>query len=66
MPEAAHLGTLKAEDRALVHMFYFENRSVKDIAAILDARPDALKMRLSRARRRLKLVLMEFEDEHTT
>ena len=36
------IGTVKKEDWVLVHMFYFESRSLKDIAMILDATPDAL------------------------
>ena len=55
--------TLKTEDRVLVHMFYFENRRLREIATIMDTTPDALKMRLSRARKRLRQVLKEFDDE---
>ena len=57
------IGTLKTEDRALVHMFYFEDLGLREIATVLEVSPDALKMRLSRARKRLRLVLEEFDDE---
>ncbi|MGD9854808.1 MAG: RNA polymerase sigma factor [Planctomycetaceae bacterium] len=57
------LAVLKAEDRALVHMYYFENMRLREIAPILDASQDALKMRLSRARQKLKDLLEDFDNE---
>lgn len=62
---ARAIDTLKTEDRALVHLFYFENHGLRDIAPILGASPDALKMRLARARKRLRQVLKDFDDEQT-
>jgi RNA polymerase sigma-70 factor (ECF subfamily) len=41
-------------DRALVHLFYFEGRGLPEIESILGVSRDALKMRLSRARARLR------------
>lgn len=60
------IGTLKAVDRVLVHMFYFEDRGLREIAPVLGATPDALKMRLARARRQLRQVLKEFDDEEAS
>ena len=50
----AALQALSPEDRALVHLFYFENQSLTEIASILDAGRDALKMRLMRVREKLR------------
>jgi DNA-directed RNA polymerase specialized sigma24 family protein len=57
------IALLKAEDRVLVHMFYYENRGLREIAPVLNATHDALKMRLSRARKRLRQILKDFKDE---
>ena len=51
------LRTLTPDDRALVHLHYFEGQSLAEIGAVLGATRDALKMRLSRARARLKEAL---------
>jgi RNA polymerase sigma-70 factor (ECF subfamily) len=53
----AALATLTPGDRALVHLHYFEGRSLADIGTVLGATRDALKMRLSRIRGRLREVL---------
>ena len=52
---------LKDEDRLLVQLYYFEQRSLAEIATILETTRDALKMRLARARKRMRLVLEEDE-----
>lgn len=57
---------LKEDDRVLVHLYYFEQRSLGEIAGILDASSDALKMRLARARQRLRRVLEDTGDESGT
>lgn len=57
------LRVLKDEDRALVHMYYFENMRLREIAPILDASQDALKMRLARARQKLKEHLEGLEND---
>jgi RNA polymerase sigma-70 factor (ECF subfamily) len=51
------LDLLSAEDRALIHMHYFEEQSLAEIAAILGASRDALKVRLSRLRQKLRGLL---------
>ena len=57
------IGSLKEDDRLLVHLYYFEERHLAEIATILDATRDALKMRLARARQRLRQVLEEVDDD---
>jgi RNA polymerase sigma-70 factor (ECF subfamily) len=46
--------SLSPADRALVYLYYFEDQPLKEIASILEVNHDALKMRLSRTRQRLK------------
>ncbi len=57
----AAIDSLKQDDRALVHLYYFEGRAISEIAVILEASRDALKMRLLRIRQRLA-KLLELED----
>ena len=47
------IDALKEEDRALIHLHYFEQCSLAEIAVILDTSRDALKMKISRIRKRL-------------
>jgi DNA-directed RNA polymerase specialized sigma24 family protein len=58
---ASAIATLKEEDRALVHLYYFEGRAIAEIAVVLEASRDALKMRLLRIRQRLA-KLLELEN----
>lgn len=51
------LAQLEPADRALVHLYYFEDQSLPEIEAILGVSRDALKTRLARARQRLKGIL---------
>ena len=55
--------TLKEDDRLLVHLYYFEDRSLAEIAPVFNTSRDALKMRLSRARKKLRKELGDFENE---
>jgi len=50
----AALMQLSPPDRALVHLYYYENRGLSEIATILGVDRGALKMRLSRARKQVK------------
>jgi RNA polymerase sigma-70 factor (ECF subfamily) len=45
---------LAPADRALLHLYYYENRHLAEIEEILGVNRDALKMRLLRARKRLR------------
>lgn len=59
------LQTLSAEERALVHWHYFESLSLADIAGILGVSREAVKMRLSRVRDKLRPMLKDtFEAIH--
>jgi RNA polymerase sigma-70 factor (ECF subfamily) len=51
------LAELTETDRALVHLYYFEQRDLAEIAHILGSSADALKTRLARARKRLRVIL---------
>lgn len=51
------LGKLSAEQRAVVHLFYYEGYSTRDIAKLLGIRQSCVTTRLQRARQRLKLEL---------
>jgi RNA polymerase sigma factor (sigma-70 family) len=56
---AEAIGELPDETREVVTLFYSEGRSVKQVADLLGMREDAVKQRLSRARVRLREVMME-------
>lgn len=49
--------------RSVIHLFYYEELSVKEIAALLHLSQGAVKTRLSRGRERLKEALKEDYDE---
>ena len=51
------IGKLPVEDRVLIHMHYYEQQSLAEIALVLGVSRDALKMRLSRARQKLRAFL---------
>jgi RNA polymerase sigma-70 factor (ECF subfamily) len=53
---------LSDADRAIVHLYYFEGLGFAEIAEILDVSRDALKMRLARARGRLRGLLKGIDE----
>lgn len=56
--------SLPKNERIVVHLFYYEDMAIKDIANILHISESAVKTRLSRARQHLKLKLGEdWENE---
>jgi len=56
------LSQLSAEERVLVHLHYFEGQSLTEIGAIVGATRDALKMRLTRTRDKLRGLLSEGKE----
>ena len=56
------LKTLSPEDRGLIHLHYFEDQSLADIAAILEISRDVVKTRLARARAKLRAALGDGDD----
>lgn len=52
--------------RIVIHLYYYEDYSVKEIAGILKLRPEAVKTRLSRGRAVLRTQLKEvWEDDES-
>ncbi len=66
-PEAKQLdeamGQLRPEDRQLLHLFYFEELSVRDIAQLLGRKESTVRTQLTRARERLG-KLMKGEESY--
>ncbi len=56
------LARLPAKYRDVIHLFYYEGLSVEEICAALRQKPSAVKMRLMRARKKLKDILKEDFD----
>ena len=55
--ELEELFSLPPEDRAVIHLHYYEGYSTGEIAQMLGQRPGTVRSRLSRARERLKKLL---------
>lgn len=53
---------LEADERALITLFYYEERSVSECAAILGLQENNVKVRLHRIRKKLYLLVMEETD----
>lgn len=51
------ISTLPPKERLVLHLFYYEDMSVKDISEITGIKSSAIKTRLHRARTHLKLIL---------
>ena len=57
--ELEELFSLPPEDRAVIHLHYYEGYSTDEIAGLLSCRPGTVRSRLFRARERLKKLLEE-------
>ena len=57
--ELEELFSLPPEDRAVLHLYYYEGWSTNEIAQMLGQRPGTVRSRLSRARERLRKLLTE-------
>ncbi|MCM1286589.1 MAG: sigma-70 family RNA polymerase sigma factor [Acetobacter sp.] len=51
------LKQLSKKHRAVIHLFYYEDLSTKDIASALNMNENNVRMNLTRARRELKKIL---------
>ncbi len=49
--------SLPKKDRTVIHLFYYEDMSIKEISSILKLTESTVKTRLSRARKKLKEML---------
>jgi RNA polymerase sigma factor (sigma-70 family) len=56
------LNLLGDEDRRLIELSYFEGKSAPEVAEELEVAPEAVRMRLVRARRRLGKLLAEWQS----
>lgn len=57
--ELEELFSLPPEDRAVIHLHYYEGYSTDEIARMLGRRPGTVRSRLSRAREKLRKLLAE-------
>ena len=57
--ELEELFALPPEDRAVIHLFYYEGYSTDEIARITGRRPGTVRARLTRARQKLRKLLEE-------
>ena len=57
--ELEELFSLPPEDRAVIHLHYYEGYSTGEIARMLGQRPGTVRSRLSRAREKLRRLLTE-------
>ena len=57
--ELEELFSLPPEDRAVIHLHYYEGYSTGEIARMLGLRPGTVRSRLSRAREKLRRLLAE-------
>lgn len=57
------LKKLSGKHRQIVHMFYYEGLSTKEIAEILRMKESTVRANLTRARAKLKIILKEYGHE---
>lgn len=57
--ELTELWSLPPEERAAIHLFYYEGYSTQEIAQMTDVAPGTVRSRLSRARERLRKLLSD-------
>ena len=56
---------LPPDDQLLLHLYYYEDQPLRDIAYIMDAEPNALAQRLHRIRKKLLRMIKQKENEQT-
>ena len=57
------INTLPPDERMLVHLYYYEDKPLNEIAYVMDAEPNALAVRLHRIRKKLLLTIKQKEYE---
>lgn len=57
------LDNLPPDERMLVHLYYYEDKPLNDIAYVMDAEPNALAVRLHRIRKKLLVTIKQKEYE---
>ena len=60
--EVEELFSLPPQDRAVLHLFYYEGYSTGEIAQMTGHRPGTVRARLTRARQRLRKLIGEQRD----
>lgn len=53
------LFSLKTQDRNIIYLYYYEGYSIKEIATMLDKKPNTVSSMLQRARKKLKIILLK-------
>ena len=54
---------LPPDERMLLHLYYYEDRPLREIAYIMDAEPNTLRTRLHRIRKKLLQMIKQKENE---
>ncbi len=57
------ISDLPPDDQLLLHLYYYDDRPLRDIAYIMDAEANALGVRLHRIRKKLQTMIKQREDE---
>ena len=60
------IGLLPPNERMLIHLFYYENRPLREIAYLMDVEPTALATRLHRIRKKLLTMIKAKENDERT
>ena len=55
---------LPADDQLLLHLYYYNDQPLREIAYIMNAEPNTLSQRLRRIRKRLMVMIEQKENEH--
>ena len=59
------LDDLPPDERMLIHLYYYEDRPLREIAFIMDAESNTLGVRLHRIRKKLLRMIKQKENEQT-
>lgn len=55
---------LPPDEQLLLHLYYYDNRTLRDIAYIMGAQPNALAVKLHRIRKKLLFMIKQRENEN--